>query len=48
MECHGLLVTHSLSRADQEQVLLQLLNPSAAPVTVKKNEKVGILKSLIK
>ena len=29
-------------------MLIQLLNPSAAPVTVKKNEKVGILKPLIK
>ena len=48
MERHGLLVAHSLSCADQEQVLIQLLNPSAAPVTIKKNEKVGILKPLIK
>ena len=48
MECHSLLVAHSLSRTDQEQVLIQLLNPSAAPVMVKKNEKVEILKPLTK
>ena len=47
MERHGLLVAHSLSCADQAQVLIQLLNPSAAPVTVKK-VKAGILKPLIK
>jgi hypothetical protein len=44
MERHGLLVAHSLS-CDQEKVLIQLLNPSPAPVT---NEKVGILKPLMK
>ena len=48
MECHGLLVAHSLARGDQQKVLIQLLNPSPAPVTVRKNEKVGTLRPLMK
>ena len=35
MERHGLLVAHSLACCDQQKVLIQLLNPSPAPVTVR-------------
>ena len=48
MERHGLLVAHSLACCDQQKVLIQLLNPSPAPVTVRKNEKVGTLRPLMK
>lgn len=44
MERHGLLVAHSISCDDHENIMIQLLNPSSAPVTVKKNDNVGILK----
>ena len=45
MERHGLLVAHS---CDQEKIMIQLLYPSPAPMTVRKNEKVGTLNPLAK
>ena len=46
IERHGLVVAHSLARNVDGRILVQLLNPSPAPVTVRKSEKVGLLQSL--
>ena len=48
VECHGLLAAHSLFHCDQEKVTIQLLNPSPAPVAVRKHEKVETLEPLAK
>ena len=46
VERHGLVVAHSLSRSIDSKTIVQVMNPSPAPVTVYKNEKVGLLRPL--
>ena len=45
VERHGLVVAHSLSRSVNSKTVVQVMNPSA-PVTVYKDEKVGVLRPL--
>ena len=46
IERHGLVVSHSLSRSIDNKTLVQVLNPSPAPVTIHKNERIGLLRPL--
>ena len=46
IERHGLVVAHSLSRSVNSKTLVQVLNPSPAPVTIHRNERIGLLRSL--
>ena len=46
VECHGLVVAHSLSRSVNSKTVVQVMNPSLAPVTVYKDEKIGVLRPL--
>ena len=46
VERHGLVVAHSLSRNIDSKTIVQVMNPSPAPVTVYKNEKVGLSRPL--
>lgn len=46
VERHGLVVAHSLSRSVDSKTLVQVLNPSPAPVTIHKNERIGLLRPL--
>ncbi len=43
---HGLLVARSLSIVQSGMELVRVLNPSSAPVTVYRNQKVGVLHPL--
>ena len=42
-ERHGVLIAHSLSYTGAEKTLVQVLNPSPAPVLVHRHEKIGRL-----
>ena len=46
VEQHGLVVAHSLARNVEGKTVVQLLNPSPAPVTVQKSTRVGVLRPL--
>ena len=41
---HSLLVAHSLMKANSDHMMVEILNLNPAPVTVHKDEKVGVLK----
>lgn len=42
-ERHGVLIAHSLSYTGAEKTLMQIMNPSPAPVQVHRHEKIGRL-----
>ena len=44
---HSLLVAHSLTKANSDHTIVEILNLNSGPVTVHKNEKVGVLKPVV-
>ena len=44
---HSLLVAHSLMKANSDHMMVEILNLNPAPVTVYKDEKVGVLKPVV-
>ena len=44
---HSLQVSHSLTKANLDHTIVEILNLNSGPVTVHKNEKVGILKPVV-
>ncbi len=47
LEKRGLLAVHSLSAVHNGQVLTRILNPAPFPVTVRKNERIGIFRPIV-